>query len=106
MPRYYFNIDNGQAIPDVKGIELKNLAAAKCEAIQMAGRLICDAAATFWDRAEWSMTVTDATGLTLFRLEIMGTEAPAAQLTHPRSAELGPVPIADLARHQGYSEAR
>ena len=63
---------------DNEGTELKDLAVAKCEAIKTAGRVISDPAATFWDRPDWSITVTDAVGLTLLRLEILGTEAPAA----------------------------
>ena len=80
MPRYHFNIDVGV---DSEGTEYKNLAVAKCEAIKAAGRIISDAAATFWDRPDWTMTVTDPAGLILLRLEILGTEAPAARVGHP-----------------------
>ena len=79
MPLYHFNIDGDQPCHDHEGHELESLEAAKCEAIQMAGRIICDAAGAFWDRAEWSMTVTDDAGLTLLHLGIIGTEAPAVQ---------------------------
>ena len=86
MPKYHFHIDDGGSAPDREGVELENLAVAKCEAIRMAGRIICDAAASFWDRAEWTMTVTDDTGLTMFTLQIVGTEAPACQISAPRPA--------------------
>jgi hypothetical protein len=78
MPRYHFHVD-GQSSQDDDGFILTNLAVAKCEALRMAGRILCDEAAAFWDRAEWSMTVTDPTGLALFRLEIVGTESPSVQ---------------------------
>jgi hypothetical protein len=58
---------------------LDNLAAAKCEAVKMMGRLICDASETFWDCADWTMTVTDEAGLTVFELSVSGTQAPVAQ---------------------------
>jgi uncharacterized protein DUF6894 len=79
MARYYFHIDDGSNISDDVGTELRTLAEAKCAAVQYAGQLICDAAGEFWDAAQWSMTVADATGLTLFTLEFAGTESPAIQ---------------------------
>jgi hypothetical protein len=85
MPNYHFNISD-DASPDPDGIEIANLATAKCEAIQMAGRIICDAARDFWDRAEWTMTVTDDQGLTLFTLQIVGTEAPSVRMQRPAAA--------------------
>ena len=78
MPRYFFNIDDGQSVRDSDGTELKDLATAKCEGVKLAGRLICDDASRFWDRREWGLTVTDSAGLILFSLAFLGTEAPAA----------------------------
>jgi hypothetical protein len=80
MPKFHFNIDDGASAPDVDGTELKSFAVAKCEAMQMAGRIICDAAESFWDQERWTMTVTDEDGLTLLTLDIVGVEAPAGQL--------------------------
>jgi hypothetical protein len=79
MPKYHFNVDDGQAPIPCAGAELKNLAEAKCEAVKMMGQLICDAGGAFWDRSEWRMTVTDEAGLSLFELYILGTDAPAAR---------------------------
>jgi hypothetical protein len=47
MPIYHFNIEDGQPTLPCDGAELKDIAEAKCEAIKMMGRLICDAPATF-----------------------------------------------------------
>ena len=74
MPRYHFNIDNRT---DADRAVMESLAQAKCEAIRMAGQAICQGAEAFWDRAEWKMTVTDASGLILFDLLIIGTESAA-----------------------------
>jgi hypothetical protein len=76
MPRYYFDIDDGST-PD--GIVLKNIAEAKCEAVKLAGHVICEAAGEFWDRAEWNLTVTGEDGLTLFTLHLIGVESAAVQ---------------------------
>jgi len=74
MPKYHFNTDDRA---DPGGAEMESLAQAKCEAIRMAGQTICQGAEGFWDRAEWKMTVTDASGLILFDLLIIGTESAA-----------------------------
>jgi hypothetical protein len=76
VPRYFFDIDD--AVPDTEGTEIKDLTEAKCEAVKMAGRIICDQAADFWDRAEWNMTVSDETRLTMFTLHVVGVQAAAA----------------------------
>ncbi|MEO5773543.1 MAG: hypothetical protein ABIQ32_05430 [Sphingomicrobium sp.] len=74
MPRFHFNTYDR---PDVDGHELPSLAAAKCAAIRMFGAVVCDDADRFWDEADWSMTVTDDRGLTLFQLHLIGTDAAA-----------------------------
>lgn len=74
MRRYYFHTDSQR---DLNGVYLASLADAKCEAMAVAGRMICDQADTFWDAAEWCLTVSDQDNLTLFQLNLMGTEAPS-----------------------------
>ena len=74
MPKYHFHLDDQR---DEEGIELPNLAAAKCEALEFASRHICDAANSFWDREDWTLTVTDERGLTLVQLHIIGTQSAA-----------------------------
>jgi hypothetical protein len=74
MPRFYFHLDDER---DEQGLELADLAAAKCEALEFAARHICDAANAFWDREEWLLSVTDEKGLTLMQLHIVGTQAAA-----------------------------
>jgi hypothetical protein len=78
MPRYFFHIEDGTILHDDEGTELKDLAVAKCEAIKLAGQMICDSAGGFWDKEEWKLTATDEDGLTLFCLHFVGIEAPAA----------------------------
>ena len=75
MPLYLFRVQND---PNDTGdaCELENVGAAKCHAVKMAGQMICDQAGTFWDTREFGMTVTDKTGLTLFTLNFLGTDAP------------------------------
>jgi hypothetical protein len=78
MPRYFFHIDDGIAVHDEEGTELQDVAVAKCEAVKLAGQMICESSGTFWDRQEWKLTATDEVGLTLFCLHLLGVEAPAS----------------------------
>jgi hypothetical protein len=74
MPKFHFHLNDER---DQEGVELPNLAAAKCEALEFASRHICEAANSFWDREDWMLTVTDENGLTLVQLHIIGTQAAA-----------------------------
>jgi hypothetical protein len=69
-----FNLDDQR---DEAGLELADLAAAKCEALEFAARHICDAANAFWDKEEWTLSVTDERGLCLMQLHIVGTQSAA-----------------------------
>jgi hypothetical protein len=78
MPRYYFHVDDGIAVHDDEGTELKDVAVAKCEAVKLAGQMICDSAGKFWDSQEWTLTATNEHDMTLFCLHLVGVEAPAS----------------------------
>jgi hypothetical protein len=74
MPRFHFHTDDNR---DDDGHIMPDVEAAKCEAVKLAGQIICNQAHEFWDKAEWTMTVTDENGLTQFQLQIVGTESPS-----------------------------
>lgn len=74
VPRFFFHVEGS---PDNLGLELPSIAQAKCEAARYAGHLLCDAADSFWTKAEFNMQVTNETGLVLFTITISGTDAPA-----------------------------
>jgi hypothetical protein len=77
MARYFFHVDGDPL--DTEGVEIESLAKAKCEAVKVAGTLICDTASAFWDRSDWKLTVTNEVGLTLFCLVFVGIEAPSTR---------------------------
>lgn len=89
MPRFYFHTDDQR---DSEGAELADVGVAKCEAMKLAGQIICEEADSFWDKSQWTMTVADESGLTLFQLHIVGTEAAAIRgssfstMSNPRPA--------------------
>ena len=74
MPIFVFQVEGHST---EERVELSSIAAAKCEAVRFAGRLICDEAERFWDSAEFNMTVSDDSGLSLFTLDFRGLESPA-----------------------------
>jgi hypothetical protein len=80
MSEYQFHIDDRS---EIHAFNADNFVAAKCEAMKIAGRTICEEAESFWDKASWGMTVKNGHGLTLFRLEVSATEAPAMRVGSP-----------------------
>ena len=83
MPRFHFHLEDR---PDEQGLELESIAAAKCEAVKIAGRLIGDRATEFWSTARLLMTVTDDRGLSLFTLDFVGMDSPSLQTPRPKIA--------------------
>jgi hypothetical protein len=83
MPFYYLHVNDELESTCFHAVDL---AAAKCEATKMAGKIICDDSGAFWDTAEWSMMVSDKGGLTLFQLQFIGIEAPAIARTKVSAA--------------------
>ncbi len=75
MERYHFKT-SGQS--DVKGVQLADLAAVKCEAAKVAASIACAAADDPWQRSEWIVTVTDDDGSKVLELRIVGSEIPEA----------------------------
>jgi hypothetical protein len=76
VPRYFFHVHDMQTRPDMEGLELPDLTAAKVEAVRSSAEMLKDHALTFWNVGEWSFEVTDDTGLTLFILYFTAIEAP------------------------------
>ena len=83
MPRFYFQVEGPS---DDFAMDLPNVAAAKCQAVHYAGRLICDQANRFWDKGDFTMTVTDEMGLVLFSLVLTGVDAPVIRPAQKISA--------------------
>ena len=78
MPRYHFNVHDGQDYPDLAGSEFADLDAARVEAVQRIANLLKDGPPGFWSGNPWHMDVADGTGLTLFTIMFLATTAPLA----------------------------
>ena len=92
MPRFHFDLHDGVDHPDVDGVILPDVAAARIEAVRYAGELLHGQPELFWRGEEWTMTVTNAERLALFSLTIMATDAPALSAGRPAPTPPQPDP--------------
>jgi 1,4-alpha-glucan branching enzyme len=72
MRRYHFKIDDQS---DAGGVELADLAAAKCEAAKVAASEACGLADARWHDCRWTLIVIDEKGSEVLPLERTGIEA-------------------------------
>jgi hypothetical protein len=76
MPRFYFDIRDGEFIPDDEGTELADLEAARIQAVMLSGALLSENPSKFWEGEEWQLEVRDDAHLILFILTFMATNSP------------------------------
>jgi len=69
MPRYFFNVHDGNDLPDHEGTELPGSNEAHRQAIVTAGEMLRDIDREFLRGDVWQMHVTDETGKTVCRLK-------------------------------------
>ena len=82
MPKFYFHTDG---LEDTDGLELKSVQVAKCEAMKLAGLIVCDEVNDIWANAAWTVTVTDEARLPLFELRVLGMDASAIAPTENKA---------------------
>lgn len=75
MPRYFFNIQDGQDIADDTGTVCADAIEARAEAVVAAGEMLRDLDGRFWQISDWRMQVTDEQGATVCTLSIKGSMA-------------------------------
>ena len=72
MPRYFFNIHDGDDIPDAEGTVLPGAEKARSQAVFAAGVMLRDLHRRVWQDPDWRMRVTDEHGATVCTLNITG----------------------------------
>ena len=77
MPRYFFDIVDGEDLPDLHGSEHADLDAARIESIRYSGEVLREMPERFWNAEKWLMTVSDARRIPLFTLKFEAAPAPA-----------------------------
>lgn len=80
MPRFFFHSETDTRTTDADGTEYSSFEKAKREAIRLCGQMMKDAPSEFWGSRPWSITVTDASGLVLWTIEVDGQASPAGIL--------------------------
>ena len=73
MPRYFFNVKDGQDLPDYEGMILADATAARVMAVFTSGEMIRAHTSQFWKDADWQMHVTDEQGAAVCDLRFAGT---------------------------------
>ena len=79
MPRYFFHRTDGGFEPDREGTELRDLNAARLEAIRFAAATVKDHPEQVWSSTPFRIEVSDHTGMLLSTVIILEVEAPAAR---------------------------
>jgi hypothetical protein len=71
MPRYFFDIEDGQDFPDRQGSIFADLAAARMEAVRYSAEILKEMPERFWNCEKWTMTVSDHNRAPLFTLRFL-----------------------------------
>jgi hypothetical protein len=74
MPRYHFRVQDGVSLPDIEGVELADVRAARDEAARLAGAMLTEAPEVFWRGEEWKLEVTDDRQTVLFTLNFSASD--------------------------------
>ncbi len=80
MARYYFHFEHACEVRDEAGVELPDIATARCHAVQMIAETLCHGPQAFWDADQYRVTVALG-GLTLFSVEMVAAMAPMLRKT-------------------------
>ena len=81
MPRFFFDIRDGQFIRDDTGVELAGLQEARIQAVVFAAGLLKDnPGGNFWKGDDWQVEVRDERSLMLFTLSFLVTDSTAPQV--------------------------
>lgn len=78
MARFFYHLRDGGEHPDLEGVDLPNLHEARVVALKHAGEILQKSAQGGPFAKEWTMTVVDERGLSLYVLDFNLSEAPAA----------------------------
>lgn len=76
MPTYHFHSANGGRFLDRDGIELRDLAEARLNAVQLAGEVLRDHPEHIWEAGHWRVEVTDHRNVLLFTVVTLVIDAP------------------------------
>ena len=79
MAQFFFHTEDGRSISDDDGTELESLAQARVEAIRVMGDILRESPDEVLSTGQLRLTVTDATGLVYFVVDLSATDADASR---------------------------
>ena len=62
MLRYFFHVTDGVETRDTEGTVLRDVDAARAEAIVLSGAMLRDLGGKFWGNGQWQVRVEDEAG--------------------------------------------
>jgi hypothetical protein len=77
MPRFHFHLTSARENLDKEGTVLTSMPMARCHAVKMIADVLCGSPESYWEHECYRVTVTDATGLMLFTVEMVSTDSAA-----------------------------
>ncbi len=81
MPRYFFQITEGEFLPDPDGVELADLSAARRMAVDIAAERLRGSGEEFWHARHWGVEIHDESGAVLSALSVTTASAAADRVT-------------------------
>ena len=79
MPRFHFNVVDGRDPTDTEGMDFPDVAAARVEAVRLAGGMLKGDPVRMGRSVDWHVLVTDVAGLMLVRIDVLILQAPTAR---------------------------
>jgi len=70
MPQYFFQLTEGELFPDLDGIELTDLAAARRAAIDIAAERLRGSGEELWRAGQWRVEIRDENGIIVGALSV------------------------------------
>ena len=83
MPQFHFDLTDGSFMPDLEGVDLPDIPAARAHALGKMHALLNGHTEAFWQGEKWLIEVRDDCGLYLFAVTFCATETPAARRARP-----------------------
>jgi hypothetical protein len=78
VPKYNIELRTQERVWETLSVEKGDQTEVRIEVAKFVGELLKDHAAKIWEDEDWRVDVTDHTGLILFSMQLMVTDAAAA----------------------------
>lgn len=89
MPRFFFHVVDGDFIPDTEGVECKDGAEVKQNAVQIAGDMLADQGLKVWRTGRYDMFVVDEHNKTQLKLSFESEDLTGELSGEPETAMKG-----------------